>query len=282
MIKKNQPVIRKSWISIRKYLNILSICLTERMTYRNDFILSTIFRFLPVMTTILLWQAVYRSSGKESIAGFSQRQMIAYLLLIHISRMFSSMPGLANGIAHDIRNGTLKKYMIQPIDMIVFLLCYRCAHKITYITTSAIPYSFLFLICADNFDDFPDLTILLAYILSLLLGFLLGFYFEVCLGMIGFWMLEITSLLWIITTLNYFISGQMMPLNLLPEFWRTVLYILPFQYMAYFPAIVFLGKLSTNQIICGLLIEIGWALILFIIAQYTFYKGLKHYSAFGD
>ncbi len=48
--------------------------------------------------------------------------MIAYLLLTHISRMFSSMPGLAGGIARDIREGTLKRYLIQPMDMIGYLL----------------------------------------------------------------------------------------------------------------------------------------------------------------
>ena len=36
-------------------------------------------------------------------------------------------------------------------------------------------------------------------------------------GMVGFWFLEVTSLLWIVTTLNYFISGQMFPLDLLPR-----------------------------------------------------------------
>ena len=65
--------------------------------------------------------------------------MIAYLLLIHISRMFSSMPGLAGGIARDIREGTLKKYLIQPIDMIGYLLSYRVAHKVAYIVTSFFP-----------------------------------------------------------------------------------------------------------------------------------------------
>ena len=59
--------------------------------------------------------------------------MIAYLLLVHISRMFSSMPGLASGIAREIREGTLKKYLIQPLDLLGYLISYRAAHKMTYI-----------------------------------------------------------------------------------------------------------------------------------------------------
>ena len=47
------------------------------------------------------------------------------------------MPGLAGGIARDIRDGSLKKYLIQPLDMIGYLVSYRAAHKLAYIATSA-------------------------------------------------------------------------------------------------------------------------------------------------
>ena len=39
-----------------------------------------------------------------------------------IARAFSSMPGLASGIARQIRDGEIKKFLIQPIDLIGFLL----------------------------------------------------------------------------------------------------------------------------------------------------------------
>ena len=58
--------------------------------------------------------------------------MIAYYLLTMVSRAFSSMPGLASGIARDIRDGTIKKYLLQPVDMLGFLLLNRLAHKLVY------------------------------------------------------------------------------------------------------------------------------------------------------
>ena len=104
--------------TLRKYFKIFRASLVERMTYRADFLLGTVLRFLPMLTTILLWQAIYSGSGQSNLAGFSYREMIAYLLLTNISRMFSSMPNLAGGIARDIREGTLKRYLIQPLDLI--------------------------------------------------------------------------------------------------------------------------------------------------------------------
>lgn len=273
------PVPRRSFL--RKYFNIFRVSLIERMTYRGDFFLGSILRFLPLITTVLLWQAVYQGSGKKQLAGYDYDEMIAYLLLVHISRMFSSMPGLAVGIAYDIREGAIKKYLLQPLDMIGYLVSYRIAHKVTYIATSFLPYACLFWVCSGFFHGLPDPLTALAYVAALLLGFVVGFFFEATIGMVGFWFLEVTSFLYVINTLNFFISGHMFPLDLLPSFWVNLFKCLPFQYLAYFPAAVFLGKIQGAALVQGLLIELGWAVGLVFLARFLFRRGLRHYSAFG-
>jgi len=267
----------------RKYLKILRISLVERLAYRADFFLTTFFRFLPLITTFLLWEAIYEGSRKDEIAGFTRDNMIAYLLLVQISRMFSSMPGLSTGIARDIRDGNLKKYLLQPIDMLWYLLSYRGAHKLAYIATTALPYAVLFFLFRHVFHSFPDALTLLAYFVSLVLAFLIGFFFEACIGIVGFWIMEVTSLMYIINVLNFFVSGQMFPLELLENYPFVIrtLELLPFQYLAYFPAMVFLGKKQGLDLILGLAIEAGWAIALILLSRWLFRLGLRHYSAFG-
>jgi ABC-2 type transport system permease protein len=279
--RSDSPPHRRPGSTLRKYVTILRVSLSERMTYRSDFLIGTTLRFLPMVTTILLWQAVYVGSGQTSLAGFKYNEMIAYLLLVHISRMFSSMPGLAGGIAREIREGTLKRYLTQPVDMIGYLTSYRIAHKVAYITMSFIPYAILFFICRNYFDGFPDAPTLAAYVVSLILAFMVGFYFEVAVGMVGFWFLEVTSLLYIVMTLNFFISGHMLPLDLLPQPWQGILKALPFQYMAYFPAVVFLGKVRGMSLIYHLLGELAWALFFLGLARYLYRLGLRRYGAYG-
>jgi ABC-2 type transport system permease protein len=276
-----RPPARGLLATLRKYHRIFRASLVERMTYRGDFLIGTLLRFLPMVTTILLWQAIYQGSGKSQLNGFRYREMIAYLLLTHISRMFSSMPGLAGGIARDIREGTLKRYLIQPVDLIGYLLMYRVAHKVAYIVTSALPYAILFFICRGFFDGFPGPATLAAYAVSLVLAFLVGFFFEVSVGMVGFWFLEVTSLLYIVMTLNFFISGQMLPLDLLPQPWAGFLKALPFQYMAYFPAVVFLGKVKGADLAWHLLGELAWAITFMLLARGLYRLGLRRYSAYG-
>jgi ABC-2 type transport system permease protein len=281
---------------LRKYLRIFRVSLIERMTYRGDFLLGTVLRFLPMVTTILLWQAVYEGAkavGTTELAGYRYHEMIAYLLLVHISRMFSSMPGLAGGIARDIRDGTLKKYLIQPIDMLGYLVAYRCAHKVAYIVTSALPYAGIFALFRGYFDALPDLPTFAGYLVSLVLAFVVGFHFEACIGMIGFWLLEVSSLMYVVMTLNYFVSGHMFPLDLLPPLhvawfgldftidWAAVLKSLPTQYLAYFPAAVFLGKIQGADLWRGLAGEVMWAVVLIGLTRALYRVGLRRYSAFG-
>jgi ABC-2 type transport system permease protein len=274
-----------AWAVVRKYVNIYRVSLIERLAYRGDFLLGSVLRFLPLVTSILLWRAAFDGAppDKKTFQGFTFDEMVAYLLLVHISRMFSSMPGLAYGVARDIREGTLKKYLVQPLDLVGYLLSYRAAHKTAYIATSVIPYGiFLILFCGFLEGVYlPGPARLAAYAVSLLLAFAVGFFFETCVGLIGFWFLEITSFLYVVNTVNFFVSGHLFPLDLLPPFWRGLFKLLPFQYMAYFPAAVFLGKVPDNELVQGLLTEAAWAVALLVLARLLYARGLRRYSAYG-
>jgi ABC-2 type transport system permease protein len=144
-----------------------------------------------------------------------------------------------------------------------------------------LPYALLFFLCRDYFDGFPDALTMGAFVISLVLSFLVGFYFEASVGMVGFWFLEVTSLLYIVMTLNFFISGHMLPLDLLPEPWAGILKFLPFQYMAYFPAVVFLGKVQGMRLVNNLMAELFWVVFFVVLTRALYRLGLRRYSAFG-
>jgi ABC-2 type transport system permease protein len=271
-----------SWI-------ILRISLEERLVYRGDFALSTLMRFLPIVTQIFLWGAVFSaigtgtaSSGKPTtIVGYSFNDMIAYYLLTMIARSFSSMPGLASGIARDIRDGNIKKFLIQPVDMLGYLLLYRVAHKLVYYVIALAPFALVFFLARGYFHAWPDAATFVAFLASLAMSFLLGFFLEAALGMIGFWFLEVSSLLFVYMLFNFFFSGHMFPIDMLPGIWGDIVKLLPLQYLAYFPAAVFLGKIQGPALAHGLILEFIWVLVSIILCRFLFFLGTKRYSGFG-
>lgn len=266
---------------LQVWWTIFRICIEERLVYRADFALGTLMRFLPIVTQIFLWGAIFTATQRESLAGYSYHDFVAYYLLTMVSRAFSSMPGLASGIARQIRDGQIKKYIIQPVDMIGFLLLARIAHKVVYYLVALAPFALVFFLCRGMFDTVPDATTWCAYLASLILAFLLGFLLESAIGMLGFWFLEVSSLLFVYMLMSFFFSGHMFPLDMLPEPFLTIVELIPLQYLAYFPSAVFLQKVQGAELWQGLAVQAGWVLALLTLNRVLFHYGLKRYSAYG-
>jgi len=264
---------------------ILRICIEERLVYRGDFALGTLMRFLPIITQIFLWKAIFdaiaAADDDATIKGYQYHDMVAYYLLTTLSRAFSSMPGLASGISRQIRDGEIKKFIIQPIDMISFLLLARVAHKLVYYGVAIGPFALVFYLCRSFFPPLPDAEVFLAYIASLLMAFLLGFFLEAAIGMIGFWFLEVSSLLFVYMLFNFFFSGHMFPLDFLPEPFATLVQLLPLQYLAYFPAAVFLQKIQGWDLVWGLCLQAGWVMFFIVVCRITLRNGMNRYAGFG-
>jgi ABC-2 type transport system permease protein len=123
--------------------------------------------------------------------------------------------------------------------------------------------------------------VLLGYVLSLALSFFLGFFLEATLGMIGFWFLEVSSLLFVYMLFNFFLSGHMFPLDIVPGGWAAVLKVIPLQYLAFFPAAVALGKIQGSELVWGLLVQVGWLLFFIVACRLALRQGIKRYSGYG-
>lgn len=268
---------RTSWAIFRT-------AISERLTYRSDFIFSTTIRFLPLLTQVFLWGAIFgigTSNEQGPINGYTYSDMVVYYLLVMLTRAFSSMPGLASGIGRDVREGTISRFLIQPVDLLSYLFWTRVAHKLVYYVVATIPFAFMFWYFRAEFDGWPSATTLGAFVASLFMAFAMGFLIEALLGLIAFWFLEVSSLLFIYMLLNYFLSGHMIPLDFLPEWLATAVEILPFKYLAFTPAAIFLGRYEEAELVRVLLIEATWVVGLFLAVRWTYQRGVRRYGAFG-
>jgi ABC-2 type transport system permease protein len=251
--------------------------------------LGTLMRFLPIVTQIFLWTAVFSAITQKTIAGYTREDLLAYYLLTMLARAFSSMPALASGISRGIRDGSIKKFITQPVDMIGFLLLSRVAHKLVYYTVAAFPFALVFFLCRDFFTDgWPAAGTIVAFAWSLIMAFLLGFFLEATIGMLGFWFLEVSSLLFVYMLFSFFLSGHMFPIDMLDEVtfagsvtWGDIVRLLPLQYLAYFPSAVFLGKITGPELTRGLIFQFAWVMFFMFAARWSFNRGLRRYSAFG-
>lgn len=266
------------WIQL-KWL-ILRTAIEERLVYRGDFAFATLIRFLPIVTQIFLWGAIFGGDTTKQLQHYRYADMVAYFLLVMVARAFSSMPGLATGIAESIRNGSVRKYLLQPIDMLDYLFWHRIAHKLVYYAVAVGPFALVFWLCRSYLPGWPSGTVMTAFVISLLFGFAIGFLVEALIGLIAFWFLEVSSLIFIYMMLNYFLSGHMIPLEWI-DTWIPWVHYLPFRYLAYFPAAVLLGRIPEADLPAELGIQAAWILVLLIANRAAFHYGVRRYGAFG-
>lgn len=259
---------------------ILRTAMEERLVYRGDFAFATLVRFLPIVTQVFLWRAIFDNNPTKQLQHYRYEDMVAYFLLVMVARAFSSMPGLATGIAESIRNGSVRKYLLQPVDMLDYLFWHRVAHKLVYYAVAAGPFALVFWLCRSYLPDWPSGMVMTAFLVSLLFGFVIGFLIESLIGLIAFWFLEVSSLIFIYMMLNYFLSGHMIPLEWI-DGWIPWVHYLPLRYLAYFPAAVMLGRIPEADLPAELTIQATWIVVLLIANCAAFHYGVRRYGAFG-
>ena len=269
---------------LRLWGAILKTGIAERLAYRADFVIKSFFQLLPIVTQIFLWGAIFgvgTAAAKDAIEGYRYSDMVCYYLLTMLTRAFSSMPGLATGIARDVRDGQIKRFLVQPIDLLGFLFWHRVAHKLVYYVVAGAGLATAFYLCRGYFDGWPSWPTLAAFVASLLMAFLLGFLLESLLGLVSFWFLEVSSLLFIYMMLNYFLSGHMIPLDFFPEPFSGWMQALPLKYLAYVPPAIFLGRYDESELPGLLLGELAWIVVLLVACRMMLARGVRRYGAYG-
>lgn len=266
---------------MRKYWVVFCVALADRLVYRADFFISTFLRFIPIITTILLWRAIYEGGGRDEVGGLAYTQMVSYYLFVMITRAFGSMPRLASDIATDIRDGGLRKYLLQPIDYLTYCMALRAAHKLVYFVMAAAPYALVFWMCRRFLPGWPTGMMLVLSLISLSLAFALGFAINCVIGLLGFWFLEVASFLHVFMVAQYFLSGHMFPLSLLPDWLERVVTWMPFAYETYYPTLILLQQLDAGRVVEVIAGQVLWTAFLAGVAVFAWSRGLRRYAAFG-
>jgi len=280
-----EPAFLQSKPPFHKYWVILSTRTQEDMAYRANYVFGAVFRFLPLVTMIFLWWAVYKAREAEgnpgTIMGMSFEDMVAYNAFMYIARGFSSIPGTMNDISKDIKDGLLNRYLIKPINYLWYQVMYRLAHKLVFWYIAALTFPFVFYLMRNYFHHWPTLWEFLSFIVSLVVAFSIGMLFTSMVGMLAFWFLEISGFLFVVMMLEYFISGQLVPLNILPDYLYQVFRYMPFGYEAYWPCMILMGKVPQDQLATVLAIGFVWVMVFYALSRLMWALGLKRYSAVG-
>jgi ABC-2 type transport system permease protein len=119
------------------------------------------------------------------------------------------------------------------------------------------------------------------FALSSVLTALLQFFVSYTMAMLAFWVLEVSTFIFIVFAFEYIASGHMFPLDILPHGLQQAIFLTPFPYQMYFPVSIYMGKATGSALFRGLGIQAGWVVLAYALARFAWGRGIKKYSAVG-
>ena len=267
---------------MKKYWHVIGIGIQNNLTYRFNYLTRTLFSFVPLFAMLSLWRTVYAGKAPGStLSGFTQPEMIFYYIMVAVVDVLTAVNEDDWQIAADIREGNISWFLLKPIDYLWYRFCLFLSGRVAFTTMACVPLALFILCFRKSLMLPPDPVSFVAFLLSLIFAALLQFFISYTMAMLSFWLLEISTLIFILFAFEYLASGHLFPISLLPHGLERVLLFTPFPYQLYFPVAIYMGKISGTQLEMGFLIQIGWVLAAFCLARFAWARGIKKYAAFG-
>ena len=251
--------------------------LKRQFSYRVDFWMRYVIAlFVQFLVAVFLWQTVYAISGVTTLGGFSLTEMLRYTF-VAVFVFEVAIPEIS-GVASDIYDGSLSRYLVYPISFVTYKLIAQMARA----ALLALPFALTLLACTIGILPFTlSLGALFQGCLALLLASILYFMLTLTFEYAAFWADSIWTLVVMLRFMVALLGGKMLPLSLFPDAAQTLINILPFSCIISFPAKAFLGQLSWGQFGIGCVLSIFWICVIAAISHLVWTRGMRNYSGVG-
>jgi ABC-2 type transport system permease protein len=254
------------------------LAIIANLEYRMDFLIDAIMQ--PTITAgieLLLWLAIFKGVGQATIAGFDQSYYLAYALWAAFFARLSSSWMYEFRMSQEVESGSVNSLIVRPMSFYEYYLSQLMGYKlITGFFSFLVPAIVVIALQLPN--DFSRLP----------LALLLTFYYLFFVHSLGFFVactafhLTKTHAITMAKNLTLWIfSGELFPLDLMPEPIRGWFVALPFCSGVYIPVGYLNGRLDISAVWSGFAsVTVGLAVIN--TANYFFWqKSLRTYTGTG-
>jgi len=265
---------------INKYISVFNIGLQNTFVYRWNYFMRALFGLIPLAGTVFLWHAVFRER-QAGLHGYDYGSMVYYYLLaILVSNLVTPTEDEWQ-IAADIREGQINSLLTKPMSYLAYRFSIFLSGRLVYTLVTLPPIALIFFYFRGFITPPEHATTYAIALFSMLMSALIQFFITYSLSMMAFWILEISTIVFIVYSFEYFLGGQMFPIDIMPAAVQTVMKWLPFYYELFCPIAIFLERLKGTELMQALSIQTGWLFATWAWAHFMWKRGLGHYQAVG-
>lgn len=233
--------------------------------------------FITLVFELLLWQAVFRGSGKDTIAGFNLQNYLAYAIWGSYFARIGANWMYESRMIEDVNTGKINSLLLRPTSFYEYFLFQFLGYKMLIVVTSlAIPtLCILFLGFDTHFMRLPLALLLMIYFLvfTYTLSFIIS-SFAFFLNKIHSFTFSKNIVLWVIT-------GELFPLDLIPQPYQAWFVASPFASGVFVPVGYLTGRLQLTDVMNGFLSVTLGILVLSIVGSLLWKFAMKQYSGTG-
>jgi len=251
----------------------------EWSAYRTHSMVSIFVGPVYFIVQYYIWTAVY--SGKTSLNGMELSEMLTYFgittLIGYITMDFADW-----NLQMLVRTGKFLTFALRPIHHRFFALSQKIGHRILGLFFEFIPCLFIFgFIFKINLSPANyGWTII-----SVVLAFLMNLYLNYTIGLTAFWLVQATGVRRVYLLLQSIFSGGLVPLVFFPKILQKLLLFLPFQYVSYVPAMVFIGRYTLAGVSIPIPQIVGLQAIAVVvtalISEIVYRSSMKRFTGVG-
>lgn len=265
-------------MSLGKYAEVAKIELINSFAYIYEFLAGAVFIAIILFVFFNMWSAVYKFSNVTVISGFSFATLMWFLLMSESVTFTDSGRPISKKISEEIKSGEIAYSLNKPYNFIAYNYAYYIGPALTsiFITFALgfVLFAFLVGLPVVNPAIIPFVT--LTVIFSVTINFLI--YLSI--GLLSLWFEDISAFLWMQQKFVFILGGMLLPLEFFPKFLQDIAINLPFAYIAYAPAKLFVN-FTSGFFIQTILMQLFWIGFFAVIAIALFRLGSKKVSING-
>ncbi len=241
--------------------------LTYRMALWAGLATNLFFGLLRAMLLIALYGA------RVSVNGLTLEGSLTYVALSQSLIAFLTIFGSWD-VMNTVYSGAIGSDLLRPVHLFRFWMARDLGRSLVNLAGRGIIFMALFALFYPV--QLPaDAGIWLLVILSLVLAWLVSFAWRFLVNLAAFWSPDARGIGRIGFALAQFLSGFIMPLRLLPDWFSDLCKATPFPAMVNTPIEVYLGILSGEHLAGALLLQAGWFLALGLACMLVLRAGIR-------
>jgi len=267
---------------ISKYFAVLRTGLSNSMEYRANFIMNNLFGLvISAMVNMYLWKSVFESTAQATIGNMTMADMLVYIATASVCARITQSGRTERNAAEEIRSGDLNKYLLKPISHTIYTLVSSLSEHISALVFIVLLTLVVGIPLAHSAGVEISVVGVLASLPILFCAIIINSLMSVTISYFAFWFDEVWTFHVVKDISLWFLSGQLLPMSALPETARFIASIMPFQYLAYVPAGLIIGKIPAADMLLHLSGAIVWIGILGSITALIWQRGLRRFGAYG-